>query len=168
MLKRVALLISLSVIILIPILLFLPASYQITIHSSRYYAYCTDNKTDTNQCKTIDPPVLVVKQEPYVRAWWNKTQTDRQFAVHEVSTQWVDKGTFISGGQTSGVLPVLIILIELFILLGITYLFISTIINALKLKGSERIAWICLIIFVFPLGSIIFALTKSEKNKKHS
>ena len=161
MLKRIALLTTAAIVVLVSVLLFLPTSYQITVHSSRYYGNCTDNSsTAENQCKTIDPPETIVKREPFVRAWWNKTQTERQFAAKDVSTKWLDKGTFGFGKEIAGTLSVSIVLLELLIIFGIIYLFISTLIKALRLKGSEKIAWICLIIFVFPLGSIIFALAK--------
>jgi hypothetical protein len=163
MLKRVAILTTLLIVILIPVLLVLPTSYQITVYNSRYYGKCTDNNAE-DRCKSIDPPAVIEKREPYIRAWWNKTQTERQFALKDVSTEWADKDNSGFGRQTTGSLAVLIVLLELLILFGILYLFISTLIKAFRLKGSEKIAWICLIIFVFPIGSIIFALTKPKTN----
>jgi hypothetical protein len=45
---------------------------------------------------------------------------------------------------------------------GLLYIFIISIRDAVKLNGSEKIAWVCLIIFLFPLGSIIFLLAKPK------
>ena len=163
MLKRIALLTTLLIVILVPVLLFLPTNYKITVYNSRYYGKCTNNNIKTeNLCKNIDPPIVIEKREPYISAWWNKTQTERQFAVNDVSTEWMVNGTSGFGRQTTGALAVLIVLLELLILFGIIYLFISTLTKAFRLKGSEKIAWICLIIFVFPIGSIIFALARPQ------
>jgi hypothetical protein len=163
MLKKIALLTTAGIVMLISVVSFLPTSYQLTVHNSNYYGNCADNSINTeNQCKPIDPPETIVKREPFIRAWWDKTQTERQFTTKDVSTKWLDKGTFGLGKEITGTLAVSVVLLELLILSGIVYLFVSTLIKAFRLKGSEKIAWICLIIFVFPLGSIIFALTKPQ------
>lgn len=163
MLKRIALLTTAAILILIPILLSSPTNYQITIYNTNYYEDCARYGNDTqNQCKTIEPPINIVKSEPFISAWWDKTQIERQFSIKEVSTKWIDRGAAESGNSITRVLSVSIILFELLIFFGLVYIIISTLIKAWQLKGRERIVWICLIIFIFPLGSIIFALTKPQ------
>ena len=54
-------------------------------------------------------------------------------------------------------------LVPLLLIGGMLYLLIITLRDAFRLKGSERIAWVCLIIFIFPLGSIIFLFAKPNK-----
>jgi preprotein translocase subunit YajC len=51
-------------------------------------------------------------------------------------------------------------LIPILLLGGMFYLLYITLREAFKLKGGEQIAWVCLIILVFPIGSIIFLLAK--------
>lgn len=162
MLKRVALLTTLLIAILIPLLLFLPTSFRITVYNSDYYENCSESSASDNPCKTLDPPVVIEKREPFVRAWWNKSQTERAFPLRVATAEWEDRGATGLGRQTAGTLAVLIVILQLLIYAGIIYLFISTLLRAFRLKGSEKIAWICLIIFVFPFGSIIYALTKPE------
>lgn len=48
---------------------------------------------------------------------------------------------------------------------GLIYLFVITLMRAVKLKGSEQIAWVIIIIFLFPFGSIAYLAI--NPNKKH-
>jgi hypothetical protein len=61
------------------------------------------------------------------------------------------------------IMEILVALLPVLIIGGMFYLLVITIRDALRLKGTEQIAWICLIIFLFPLGSIILLLAKPSK-----
>jgi hypothetical protein len=60
-------------------------------------------------------------------------------------------------------MEILVALLPVLIIGGMFYLLVITIRDALRLKGTEQIAWICLIFFLFPLGSIILLLAKPSK-----
>lgn len=162
MLKRLALLITAATVVFIPILLLLPTSYSVTVKTSKYYENCQTTRAVVKKCEIYDPPKVITKREPFIKAWWNKTQIGRQYALRDVSTEWADKGSVITGKGTTGVLAVFVILLQLIIAVGIIYLFVRTLIEAVRLKGTEKVAWLCLILFLFPFGSIIFALVKPQ------
>jgi hypothetical protein len=61
------------------------------------------------------------------------------------------------------IMEILVALLPVLIIGGMFYLLVITIRYALRLKGTEQIAWICLIFFLFPLGSIILLLAKPSK-----
>lgn len=165
--KRIILIASAILVVFTAIFLLLPTSYQITVHSSRYFENCSSSSSTSvqNQCKTFEPPKVIEKREPYISAWWNKTQTERTYAVKEVTVQWSGDGQSIYRKTGTGVLKFLVFMIPLLILAGMVWLFIFTLLRAIKLKGSEQIAWVCLIIFLFPIGSIIFLIAKPKATK---
>lgn len=153
-------------LVLSVLLLFLPSSYKIIIKNSRYYGYCSPFSDGQNPCKTIDPPQIVTKQEPYIKAWWHTTQISREFTKREVSTEWIKSGSILTGKTTTGILAITFFLLQMAVVIGAVYLFLVTLIKALRLSGSEKIAWVCLILFLFPIGSIIFVFVKPQSKTK--
>jgi predicted membrane channel-forming protein YqfA (hemolysin III family) len=63
------------------------------------------------------------------------------------------------------VLQLITALIPLIIIGCFLYLFITTLIRATKLHGSDQIVWVLIIIFLFPLGSIIFLFAKPDRKQ---
>jgi len=157
--NRIVLLAFAVLLLFTTILLLLPTSYQITVRNSLYYANCSPHNGSRDPCKTIDPPVVITKREPYIFAWWNNTQIERGFSLNEVTTQWSNSNEDVYRKAGTGILKVLVSLLSLLILA----LPIFTLIKASKLKGTEKIAWICLILFTFPIGSIIFVIAKPKE-----
>lgn len=56
----------------------------------------------------------------------------------------------------SALLPVLVIG-------GMLYLLIATLLSAVKLQGNDKIVWVLIIIFIFPLGSLIYLIANPHK-----
>ncbi len=93
-------------------------------------------------------------------------QIDRQFTLEEVSTQWADDDRGIIRDMGDGFLVLMRIIITLLMLTLIFLLPIYSLVKAFKLEGSERVGWVCLIIFTAPIGPIIFLLIRPDKTKK--
>lgn len=165
MLKRTLVVISAAIIVLLPILLFIPTNYQITVFSSRYTSNCTINSPALeNRCQMYDPPQVIEKRQPFIKAWWSKNRIERSFTYKEVTTNWKENGANGLGNNITSALTVTIAFLEIFIVIGTIYLFISTLSKATRLKGNDKIIWICLIIFGFPIGSIAYILINPKAN----
>ena len=46
---------------------------------------------------------------------------------------------------------------------GFLYLLVSTLLRAVKLSDTNQIIWVIIIIFLFPLGSILFLILNPDK-----
>lgn len=57
----------------------------------------------------------------------------------------------------------LLSLLPVLLIGGMLYLFFLTISDAVRLKGREKVAWIAILILLFPLGSIIYVLVSPNK-----
>jgi hypothetical protein len=60
-------------------------------------------------------------------------------------------------------MQILLSLIPVLLIAGMFYLLAVTLRDAFGLEGNEQIAWVCLILFLFPIGSIIFLLAGPGK-----
>jgi hypothetical protein len=86
--KKWIVLASVFVVVCSLALLLLPTKYTLIVHTSRYFGYCdVFNESSPQACKTLDPPRVIEKREPFVVSWWNKVQIQRQFKTSEASVQ---------------------------------------------------------------------------------
>lgn len=156
--KKRFLKIGLALSLLTLLVLLYPTNYKIEVHSSRYFEECGQLSTSQNKCIKYEPPRVINKRKANVLAKLEQLKIERQFAKDEVSTHSSES----SGQGSEGVLVVLAALLPLSLFAGLIYVFVISIKKALQLKDTEKIAWLCLIIFLFPFGSIIFLVVKPK------